>query len=56
MASVTIVSIRKNSVEAKDNAVKVLKVIKALDEQFATDYVVLILSGKLDAADEDVPA
>ncbi|MBS1917874.1 MAG: DNA helicase RecQ [Bacteroidetes bacterium] len=37
----------KEKVEAKDNAVKVLKVIKALDERFATDYTVNILIGKL---------
>lgn len=37
----------KERVEAKDNAVKVLKTIKALDERFATGYVVNILTGKL---------
>ncbi len=37
----------KERVEAKDNAVKVLKVVKALDERFATGYVVNILTGKL---------
>jgi ATP-dependent DNA helicase RecQ len=37
----------KEKVEAKDNAVKVLKVIKALDERFATDYTVNIIIGKL---------
>jgi ATP-dependent DNA helicase RecQ len=37
----------KEWVEAKDNAVKVLKSIKALDERFATGYVVNILKGKL---------
>jgi ATP-dependent DNA helicase RecQ len=37
----------KEKVEAKDNVVKVLKVLKALDERFATDYVVNILTGKL---------
>jgi ATP-dependent DNA helicase RecQ len=37
----------KEKVEAKDNAVKVLKVIKALDERFATDYSVNIIVGKL---------
>src|SRR5580700_9394060 len=37
----------KERVEAKDNAVKVLKTIKALDERFATNYVVNILTGKL---------
>jgi ATP-dependent DNA helicase RecQ len=34
-------------VEAKDNAVKLLKVIKALDERFAADYVLSITIGKL---------
>ncbi|HRP33964.1 MAG TPA: DNA helicase RecQ [Agriterribacter sp.] len=37
----------KERVEAKDDAVKVLKVIKKLDERFATDYVVNILTGRL---------
>lgn len=37
----------KEQLEAKENAVKVLKVIKALNEGFATDYTVLILMGKL---------
>src|SRR6186713_2873872 len=37
----------KERVEARDNAVKVLKTIKALDERFATGYVVNILTGKL---------
>jgi len=37
----------KERVEAKDNAVKVLKTIKALDERFATGYTVNILTGKL---------
>ncbi len=37
----------KESVEAKNDAVKVLKVIKRLDERFATDYVVNILIGRL---------
>jgi ATP-dependent DNA helicase RecQ len=37
----------KEKVEAKDNVVKVLKVLKALDERFATEYVVNILTGKL---------
>jgi ATP-dependent DNA helicase RecQ (EC 3.6.1.-) len=35
----------KEQVEAKDNAVKVLKVVKALNESFATDYTVNICSG-----------
>jgi ATP-dependent DNA helicase RecQ len=34
-------------VESKDEAVKVLKVIKALDERFATDYTVKIIIGRL---------
>lgn len=37
----------KESVEAKTNAAKVLKVIKALDERFAADYVLNILLGRL---------
>jgi ATP-dependent DNA helicase RecQ len=37
----------KEKVEAKDNAAKVLRTIKALDERFATTYVVNILLGKL---------
>lgn len=37
----------KEKVEAKDNVVKVIKVLKALDERFATDYVVNILIGRL---------
>lgn len=37
----------KERVEAKAEAVVVLKAIKALDERFATDYVVKIISGKL---------
>ncbi len=37
----------KEEVEAKDNAVKVLKVIRALDERFATEYTVNILIGRL---------
>jgi len=37
----------KERVEARDNAVKVLKTIKALDERFATGYVVNILTGKM---------
>jgi ATP-dependent DNA helicase RecQ len=37
----------KEQVEAKDNAVKVLKAIRGLDEQFATDYVVNIIIGRL---------
>jgi ATP-dependent DNA helicase RecQ len=37
----------KEKIEAKDNAVKVLKAVKALDERFATDYLLYILAGKL---------
>ncbi|MDF2190978.1 DNA helicase RecQ [Paraflavitalea sp. CAU 1676] len=37
----------KEEVEAKDNAVKVLKAVKALDERFATDYTVNIIIGRL---------
>jgi ATP-dependent DNA helicase RecQ len=37
----------KQKTEAKDNVVKVLKTIKALDEQFATTYVVKIITGSL---------
>ncbi len=37
----------KERIEAKDDAVKVLKVVKALDERFATDYTVNIVAGRL---------
>jgi ATP-dependent DNA helicase RecQ len=37
----------KEQVEAKDNVVKALKVIRALDERFASDYVVNIIIGRL---------
>ena len=37
----------KERIEAKENVVVVLKAIKALDERFATDYVVNIVIGKL---------
>jgi len=37
----------KERVEAKEDAVKALKVIKALDERFATDYTVNIVIGRL---------
>src|SRR6187401_119030 len=37
----------KEKEEAKDEAVIALKVIKALDERFATDYVVKIIMGRL---------
>lgn len=36
----------KERVEAKENAVKVLKVVKALDERFVTEYVMQVLMGK----------
>jgi len=37
----------KERVEAKDEAVIALKVIRGLDERFATEYIVQILTGKL---------
>ncbi len=37
----------KEKIEAKDDVVKVLKVIRALDERFVTDYVVNVVMGKL---------
>lgn len=37
----------KEKTEAKDEAVVVLKAIKELDERFATEYVVQIVTGKL---------
>ncbi|MBL0153871.1 MAG: DNA helicase RecQ [Chitinophagaceae bacterium] len=37
----------KEKMEAKEQAVIVLKAIRALDERFATEYVVQIISGKL---------
>jgi ATP-dependent DNA helicase RecQ len=37
----------KEKIEAKEQAVKALKVIRALDERFATDYVVHIITGHL---------
>ncbi len=37
----------KERVEAKDNVLKALKSIKALDERFATDYTVNVIVGKL---------
>lgn len=37
----------KERIEAKGNAVKLLKTIKALDERFAADYVVNIIIGRL---------
>ena len=37
----------KERFEAKDNALKLLKAIKALDERFATDYLVNIIIGRM---------
>ena len=37
----------KERIEAKQNAVNLLKVIKALDERFASDYVLNILIGRM---------
>ena len=37
----------REKIEAKDHAVIALKAIKALDERFANDYVVNIITGKL---------
>ncbi|HEY4336801.1 MAG TPA: DNA helicase RecQ [Puia sp.] len=37
----------KEFAEAREHAVKVLKTIRALDERFATNYVINILTGKL---------
>ncbi|HEU4471259.1 MAG TPA: ATP-dependent DNA helicase RecQ, partial [Flavisolibacter sp.] len=37
----------KERIEAKEHVVKALEVIKALDERFATDYVVRIITGHL---------
>jgi len=37
----------KERIEARENAVKVLKTLKALDERFATGYALNILMGKL---------
>ncbi|RYY57314.1 MAG: DNA helicase RecQ [Chitinophagaceae bacterium] len=37
----------REKIEAKDQAVIVLRALRALDERFATDYVVNIISGKL---------
>lgn len=36
----------KEKIEAKDNVVKVLKVVDSLDQRFAIDYVVNVLLGK----------
>ena len=37
----------KEKVEAKENAVKVLKTIRALDERFPAEYVIPVVMGKL---------
>ncbi len=37
----------KERVEAKENVVKVLKTLQELDERFATEYVIQIITGKL---------
>ena len=37
----------KEKIEAKDDVVKIIKVVKALDERFTTDYVVNVVMGKL---------
>ena len=37
----------KEKIEAKTNVVLALKTIKALDERFATDYVINVISGKI---------
>lgn len=37
----------KEKIEAKEDVVKLLRVIKALDERFVTDYVVGVVMGKL---------
>ena len=37
----------KDRIEAKDDVVKALKAIKALDERFASDYTVNVIVGKL---------
>ncbi len=36
----------KEKMEAKENAVKVLKVVQALDERFVTEYAIQVLMGK----------
>ncbi|MFM9910225.1 MAG: DNA helicase RecQ [Chitinophagaceae bacterium] len=40
----------KEQVEAKEDVVKALKVIKGLDERFASDYVIKIITGHLTPA------
>ena len=37
----------KEKVEAKENVIQAIKVIKALDERFATDYTVKVITGYL---------
>ena len=37
----------KEKIEAKDNVVKVLKVVKALDERFPAEYLVNVIIGRL---------
>jgi ATP-dependent DNA helicase RecQ len=37
----------KERIEAKENVVKAIRVIKALDERFATDYTIRIITGHL---------
>ena len=37
----------KEKIEAKDNAVKLLKTIRALDERFPAEYVIPVVMGKL---------
>ena len=37
----------KEKVEAKDNAVKLLKTIRALDERFPAEYIIPVVMGKL---------
>jgi ATP-dependent DNA helicase RecQ len=39
----------KEKIQAKDNAVKVLKVVKALDERFPTDYLLYVITGRMTA-------
>ena len=36
----------QNVLLGKENVVKLMKTIKALDERFATDYVVQVVTGK----------
>lgn len=37
----------KEKIEAKEDALKVLNVIKALDERFASEYIINIISGRM---------